>query len=154
MPAGAISVIVNPGIAAQLGQGGGVTNPEETKDGQTEATRVFGQDDYDRAVQQLTADLTAGLADAAPEPQEGVVAFPGTAQQAGDVKVDQAAASIVGAAGDRTTITGTLAANVLTASLPQIEDVAQRMLAAAATPDQLVPVRPSTSASRPSDPTA
>ena len=139
VPAGAISVIVDPGIAAQLGQGGGVTNPLETKDGQTEATRVFGQDDYERAVQQLTADLTAGLADAVPEPQEGVIAFPGTAQQAGDVKVDQPAASIVGAAGERTTITATLAANVLTASLPQIEDVAQRMLAAAATPDQLVP---------------
>jgi hypothetical protein len=41
--------------------------------------------------------------------------------------------------GDQTTITGSLGANVLTASLPQIEEVAQRMLATAAIPDSVVP---------------
>jgi hypothetical protein len=139
VPADTITVIVEPAIAAQLGQGGGVTNPEPTRDGQTEATKVFGQDDYDRAVQELAAKLEAGLGDAVPDVAEGVVAFPGTAQRFGDVEVDQPAAAIVGVQGEQTTITGSLAANVLTASETQIEDVARQMLAAAAAPDSVVP---------------
>ena len=138
VPAAAITVIVDPVIGAQLGQGGGVSNPEPTEDGRTAATKVFSQDDYDRAVEDLTAQLEAGLRDAVPDPQDGVVAFPGTAQRAGDVEVDQPAAVIVDVQGEQTTISGTLGARVLTASLPQIEEVAQRMLATVAAPDRLV----------------
>jgi hypothetical protein len=137
--AGTITVIVEPAIAAQLGEGGGVTNPDPTKDGQTEATTVFGQDDYDRAVEELAAKLEARLAGAVPDVPEGVVAFPGTAQRIGDVEVGQPASAIVGVQGKQTTIAGSLAANVLTASEAQIQDVAQRMVAAAAAPDEVVP---------------
>ena len=137
--AGTITVIVSPDLQAQLGAGGGVTNPEPTADGTTADTPVFSQADYDRAVDQLTENLTASLATATPEPQEGVIAYPGTAQQAGVVVVDQDPPSVVGSVGPETTMTGSLAANVLTASEAQIDQVARRMLAAAAAPDSVVP---------------
>jgi hypothetical protein len=136
---GTITVIVEPTLAAQLGPGGGVTNPEKTTDGQTAETRVFSQDDYDRAREELARNLAAGLADAVPDPAPDTVAFPGTAQQAGEVVVDQDPATIVGAVGEETTITGSLKANVLTASRSDLEQVATRMLATAALPDELVP---------------
>lgn len=134
-----ITVIVDDAIAAQLGEGGGVTNPKPTEGGTTAEQPFFSQDDYDRAVDLLTADLTAGLASAVPEAREGVIAYPGTAQQAGVVEVDQDPASVVGRVGPEATITGSLEANVLTASEAQIEEVALRMLATAAAPDSLVP---------------
>jgi hypothetical protein len=137
--AGTITVIVSPDLQAQLGPGGGVTNTEATSGGTTADTPVFSQEDYDRAVAQLTENLTASLATAVPEPQDGIVAYPGTAQQTGVPAVDQDSLSIVGSLGPETTITGSLGANVLTASAAQIEQVAQRMLADAAAPDSVVP---------------
>jgi hypothetical protein len=55
------------------------------------------------------------------------------------VVVDQDPAAVVGRVGPETDITGSLDANVLTASEAQVEDVAQRMLASAAAPDSVVP---------------
>lgn len=139
VPAGAITVITDPALAAQLGEGGGVTNPEPTTEGTTAERLYFSMDDYDRAVDQLAADLAARLRHAVPEPHEGVVAYPGTAQQAGVVTVDRDAASVVGGVGPQTTIEGSLQANVLTASSDQLDQVALRMLGAVAAPDSLVP---------------
>jgi len=137
--AGTITVIVEPGLAAQLGQGGGVTNPEPTSDGTTANTPVFSQADYDAAVAQLTADLTDGLRTAVPAPEAGIIAFPGTAQQRGVVVVDQAASDIVGAIGPETRLSGSLGANVLTVARDQVEEVARHLLAAAAAPSSVVP---------------
>ncbi|MFN8520885.1 MAG: hypothetical protein U0667_16160 [Chloroflexota bacterium] len=137
--AGAISVIVETGLATQLGEGGGVTNPDATTGGSTADKPVFSQSDYDAAVARLTADLTAGLATVVPAPEEGVVAYPGTARQSGVVAIDQAASDIVGAIGPEAQLSGSLDANVLTVDARQVEDVAQRMLAAAAAPNSVVP---------------
>lgn len=138
VPAGAIDVVVEPSLAAQLGEGGGVTNAEDTFDGLTAEKHVFSQADYDAAVDQLTANLAANLASAVPEPEEGVFAYPGTALRAGNVTVDQQPTDIVGKVGPEATISGTMPANVLTASEAQVRQVALRMLDEAATPDALV----------------
>lgn len=137
--AGTITVIVPEALRAQLGDGGGVTNQEPTKDGTTADTPVFSREDYDRAVAQLNGSLTTALRTAVPEPEEGVVAYPGTARQTGVVTVDQAPGTIVGTVGPETRITGSLTANVLTASEAQLRDVALHRLEAAAAPDALVP---------------
>lgn len=136
--AGEITVL-DPALAAQLGEGGGVTNAEPTADGLTAEQHVFSQADYDAAVDQLTADLVARLGTAVPEPREDVVAYPGTATRGGDVVVDQPAGSVVGSVGPQVAITGSMPARVLTASETQIEEVALRMLTDQAAPDSLVP---------------
>ncbi len=137
VPAGAIAV-VDPSLAAQLGEGGGVTNPEPTTGGTTAEKPFFSQADYDQAVEQLRADLRSRLATVVPEARPGVIAYPGTAQQANDMVVLQEPGEVVGRVGPETTISGSLQANVLTVSREQLTEVALRMLAAAASPDSLV----------------
>jgi hypothetical protein len=139
VPAGSITVIPqDAALAAQLGSGG-VINAEPTTGGQTGDQMRFSQEDYDDAVRRLTADLTARLRDAVPEVDEDTIAYPGTAQQASEVIVEQPAAAVVGAVGPEATLTGSLQANVLTASRSQVEAVARQMLATAVAPAHLVP---------------
>jgi hypothetical protein len=138
--ANAISVIRDGSIAAQLGAEGGVVNAAPTQGGQTGDQMKISQQDYDDAVARLEARLVAALptTDATDLPP-GTIAFPATAQRAGDIRVVEPEGSIVGAVVPEATITGSLGGRMLTVAEASVMDVARQLLAAAALPDSLVP---------------
>jgi hypothetical protein len=143
VPAGTITLIQDATLAAQLGDGGGVTNAAPTAEGQDSGTsKRFTQADFDAAVTALGEQLAGALPDARPEVDADTVVFPDTTQRTGDVHVNEDPTVIVGTVAGTddppTMITGDLEGNVLTVSNAALVDIATRMLAASASPDSLV----------------
>src|SRR5262249_59920949 len=97
VPAGAISIIQDATLAAQLGDGGGVTNAAPTSEGQDSGTsKRFTQADFDAAVTALGEQLAGQLPAARPVVDPGTVVFPETTQRTGDVHVNEDPTAIVG----------------------------------------------------------